>query len=81
MQVVRNGVASLTNFSLTPIPFFILMGEVLFHTGLAMKAIEAFDRAIRGVPGRLAVVEPLGRSAAAAAEPGAERGGGAATSG
>jgi len=29
---------------------------VLFHTGLAMKAIDAFDRAIRGVPGRLAVV-------------------------
>ena len=56
MQVVRNGVASLTNFSLTPIPFFILMGEVLFHTGLAMKAIDAFDQAIRGVPGRLAVV-------------------------
>ena len=56
MQVVRNGVASLTNFSLTPIPFFILMGEVLFHTGLAMKAIDAFDRAIHGVPGRLAVV-------------------------
>jgi tripartite ATP-independent transporter DctM subunit len=56
MQVVRNGIESLTNFSLTPIPFFILMGEVLFHTGLAMKAIDAFDRAIRGVPGRLAVV-------------------------
>lgn len=56
MQVVRNGVAALTNFSLTPIPFFVLMGEVLFHTGLAMKAIDAFDRAIRGVPGRLAVV-------------------------
>jgi len=56
IQVVRNGVASVTNFSLTPIPFFILMGEVLFHTGLAMKAIDAFDRAIRGVPGRLSVV-------------------------
>ncbi len=56
MQVVRNGVASVTNFSLTPIPFFILMGEVLFHTGLAMKAIDSFDRAIRGVPGRLSVV-------------------------
>ena len=56
MQVVRNGVASVTNFSLTPIPFFILMGEVLFHTGLAMKAIASFDRAIRGVPGRLSVV-------------------------
>ena len=64
MQVVRNGVASLTNFSLTPIPFFILMGEVLFHTGLAMKAIEAFDRAIRGVPGRLAVVAIVAGSSA-----------------
>ncbi len=56
MQTVRNGVASITNFSLTPIPFFILMGEVLFHTGLAMKAIDGFDRAIRGVPARLSVV-------------------------
>jgi tripartite ATP-independent transporter DctM subunit len=32
------------------------MGEVLFHTGLAMKAIDSFDRAIQRVPGRLAVV-------------------------
>lgn len=56
MQVVRNSLASVTNFSLTPIPFFILMGEVLFHTGLAMKAIDSFDRAIHRVPGRLAVV-------------------------
>jgi tripartite ATP-independent transporter DctM subunit len=56
VQVVRNSVASVTNFSLTPIPFFILMGEVLFHTGLAMKTIDSFERAIRGVPGRLAVV-------------------------
>ncbi len=56
MQVVRNSVASVTNFSLTPIPFFILMGEVLFHTGLAMKAIDSFDRAIQKIPGRLAVV-------------------------
>jgi tripartite ATP-independent transporter DctM subunit len=56
MQVVRNGVASITNFSLTPIPFFVLMGEVLFHTGLAMRAIDSFDKAIRGVPARLSVV-------------------------
>ncbi|MFO1319343.1 MAG: TRAP transporter large permease [Burkholderiales bacterium] len=56
MQVVRNGVASITNFSLTPIPFFVLMGEVLFHTGVAMKAIDAFDNVIWRVPGRLAVI-------------------------
>ncbi len=56
MQVVRNGVASVTNFSLTPIPFFVLMGEVLFHTGVAMKAIDAFDNLISRVPGRLSVI-------------------------
>ena len=56
MQVVRNGLAAVTNFSLTPIPFFVLMGEVLFHTGIAMKAIDAFDNLIWRVPGRLAVI-------------------------
>jgi tripartite ATP-independent transporter DctM subunit len=55
-QLIRNSVASVTSFSLTPIPLFILMGEVLFHTGLALKAIEAVDGVVRRVPGRLAVV-------------------------
>jgi tripartite ATP-independent transporter DctM subunit len=55
-QLVRNGIASLTNFSLTPIPFFVLMGEVLFRSGVAMRAIDAVNRAIAAVPGRLAVV-------------------------
>lgn len=55
-QLVRNGIASLTNFSLTPIPFFVLMGEVLFRSGVALRAIEAVSRAIAAVPGRLAVV-------------------------
>jgi tripartite ATP-independent transporter DctM subunit len=55
-QVVRNSVVSVVNFSLTPIPLFILMGEVLFHTGLALKVIDGVERLIRRVPGRLAVV-------------------------
>ena len=55
-QVVRNSVASVMNFSLTPIPLFVLMGEVLFHTGLAIKVIDGVERLIRQVPGRLAVV-------------------------
>jgi tripartite ATP-independent transporter DctM subunit len=56
VQLTRNGVVAIANFSLTPIPFFVLMGEVLFHTGVAMKAIDAIDRAIWRVPGRLSVV-------------------------
>jgi tripartite ATP-independent transporter DctM subunit len=55
-QLARNIVVSVTNFSLTPIPLFIAMGEVLFHTGVAFKAIEAVERLIQRVPGRLAVV-------------------------
>jgi tripartite ATP-independent transporter DctM subunit len=55
-QLVRNSSAAVLNFSLTPIPLFILMGEVLFHTGLAIKVIAAIERLIRQVPGRLAVV-------------------------
>jgi len=55
-QLVRNSGAAVVNFSLTPIPLFILMGEVLFHTGLAVKVIDGVERLIRQVPGRLAVV-------------------------
>ena len=55
-QIVRNSVAAVSNFSLTPIPLFVLMGEILFHTGLALKVIEGIERLIRQVPGRLAVV-------------------------
>jgi len=56
MQLARSSVSSVASFSLTPIPLFVLMGEVLFHTGLALKVIEGIERLIRRVPGRLAVV-------------------------
>ena len=55
-QIVRNSVVSVMNFSLTPIPLFVLMGEILFHTGLAIKVIDGVERLIKQVPGRLAVV-------------------------
>src|SRR6478735_2910543 len=56
VQLARNSVSSVTSFSLTPIPLFVLMGEVLFHTGLAVKVIDGIERLIAQVPGRLAVV-------------------------
>src|SRR5512145_655039 len=55
-QLARSSVGSITAFALTPIPLFVLMGEVLFHTGLALKVIEGIERLIRRLPGRLAVV-------------------------
>ncbi len=47
-------------FSLTPIALFLLMGELLFHTGVAFRAIGAVDRLISRVPGRLSVVSIAG---------------------
>ncbi len=55
-QLARSSVSSVMAFSLTPIPLFVLMGEVLFHTGLALQVIEGIERLIRRLPGRLAVV-------------------------
>jgi tripartite ATP-independent transporter DctM subunit len=54
---------AIAKFNLTPIPLFILMGEILFHTGVAFRAIDAIDRIITRVPGRLAVVSLLGGTA------------------
>lgn len=55
-QMVRNEQVSVAQFSLVPIPLFVLMGEVLFHSGLALKSVDAVDAVIKRVPGRLAVV-------------------------
>lgn len=47
---------SLTKFNLTAIPFFILMGEVLYHAGMVTKALDAFSKWVGAIPGRLSVV-------------------------
>jgi tripartite ATP-independent transporter DctM subunit len=62
-QLARNSIASVVTFSLTPIPLFVLMGEVLFQTGLAVKVIDGFDRLISRVPARLSVVSVVAGTA------------------
>lgn len=59
-QVARNTFAALSSFTLAPIPLFLLMGEILFHTGVAFQAINAVDRLIARVPGRLSIVSIVG---------------------
>ena len=56
LQLARNMVNSVSNFAFTPIPMFLLMGDVLFHTGLAIKAIDAVSLVVRRVPARLSVI-------------------------
>ena len=59
-QLIRNAIEATQSFSLLPIPLFIFMGEILLHTGLAMKAIDAVDKLIARVPGRLSLVAIAG---------------------
>lgn len=59
-QLARNAMISLTSFTLVPICLFLLMGEILFHTGIAFKAIDAIDKMISKVPGRLCLVSLVG---------------------
>lgn len=63
VSVVRGSMASISNFTLAPIPLFLMVGEVLLQTGLAFKAVGAIDRLIARVPGRLAVVAVTGGTA------------------
>lgn len=48
-------VKSVATFGFVPVGLFILMGEILFQTGVASRAIAAIDPMIRRLPGRLAV--------------------------
>jgi len=60
IQMTRNAASSLTSFQLAPIPLFILMGEILFHSGIAYRAIDAIERVITRLPGRMALVSVAG---------------------
>lgn len=53
---------AIAQFSLVPVALFILMGEILFQTGVAFRSINAIDKLISGVPGRLSIVSIAGGS-------------------
>ena len=44
VQLLNNGLGSLTKYALVPIPLFLLMGEVFFHTGLGGRMFNAIDK-------------------------------------
>lgn len=47
---------SLNTFILLPVPLFILMGEVMFHSGMAPLLIETVDKWLGRLPGRLGLL-------------------------
>lgn len=61
--LLDNGFGGLTNYALVPIPLFLLMGEIFFHTGLGARMFNAIDRLLGKLPGRLSYVTVLGGTA------------------
>jgi tripartite ATP-independent transporter DctM subunit len=47
---------SITTFTLLPVPFFILMGELIFHTGLGLDAVNVLDKWLGKLKGRLSIL-------------------------
>ncbi|WP_299739135.1 TRAP transporter large permease [uncultured Roseobacter sp.] len=62
-QLLNNGFGSLTKYALVPIPLFLLMGEIFFHTGLGGRMFNAIDKLLGRLPGRLSYVTVLGGTA------------------
>jgi len=46
----------LATFILLPIPLFILMGEIMFHSGMGDNVIGTLDKCMGRLPGRLSLI-------------------------
>jgi tripartite ATP-independent transporter DctM subunit len=54
--VVTGIFTSITTFTLLPVPFFILMGELIFHTNLGLDAVNVLDKWLGNLRGRLSLL-------------------------
>jgi len=55
-QLVLSIISSVSSFALVPIPLFIFMGVVLWHSKLGRQAVDALDKWLGRLPGRLSLL-------------------------
>jgi len=60
VQLVDNSTNLITSFRLVAIPMFVLMGALLFHSGLARRVFDALDSLFGRLTGRLSYVTVVG---------------------
>ena len=53
---------SIATFSLAPVPLFVLMGEMLLYSGLAVRSLNAISKLVGKVPARLSILANIGGS-------------------
>jgi len=62
LQLTLSLYESVTKFTILPVPLFILMGEVMFQSGVARHMMDALDKWLGRVPGRLSLLAVGGGS-------------------
>jgi len=60
IQIADNATALVTSFTLGPVPMFIMMGALFFHTGLALRVFDVLDVLFGRLPGRLCYLTVAG---------------------
>jgi len=66
IQIVENSTDLVTSFTLVPVPLFVLMGALFFHTGLAKRVFDSLDLLLGRLPGRLSFLAIAGGTVFAA---------------
>jgi TRAP-type mannitol/chloroaromatic compound transport system permease large subunit len=56
LQLILSIYSSVSSYALVPIPLFILMGVVLWHSNIGQQAVDAIDKWIGRIPGRLSLL-------------------------
>ena len=59
-QLVLSISDSVTHFTIVSVPLFVLMGEVMFRSGIATKMMDVLDTWFGRLPGRLALMSVAG---------------------
>ena len=59
-QLVLSMFSSVNTFALLPLPLFILMGELLFYSGMGPLLLDVIDKFLGRLPGRLALLSVAG---------------------
>ncbi len=62
LQLILSVYDSVTKFTILPVPLFILMGEVMFRSGVANHMMDALDKWLGRIPGRLSLLAVAGGS-------------------
>ena len=55
-QLILSVYTTLTSFTLLPIPLFVLMGELMVHSGMAVNVIDVLGKFMGRIPGRLSLL-------------------------